>query len=227
MTKGAATRERIFDTAMELFRSQGYAETTMRQIAQQAGVAVGNAYYYFRGKDDLILEFYAHNHEDHLRLLGDKLDGLSDFGERLKLVLRTKIDSAMPYQRLATKLFTTAADPDSPLSPFGPQSAPTRQAAVDLLTEVIEGADLRVPKALQDDLPELLWLYEMGVILYWVHDRSDGAERTYQLIERTVPVVEKLVSLAKLPVVRPLVRELVTLLHDLRPAGEAAAAQTQ
>jgi AcrR family transcriptional regulator len=214
--KGEQTRERILDAALDLFRTRGYADTTMRQIADAAGVAVGNAYYYYASKDQLILAFYERNHTDHLAVLGDALDRTDDFATRLRTVLRTKVDSAMPYRRLSTKLFTSAADPESPLSPFSPQSAPLRNEAVKLMAEVIDGSALRVGKDLRADLPELLWLYEMGIILYWVHDPSEGCERTYDLIDRTVPLVEKLVGLAKLPVVRPMVREMVNLLGALR-----------
>ena len=219
--KGEQTRERILDAALELFRTRGYAETTMRQIAEAAGVAVGNAYYYFASKDQLILAFYERNHADHLALLGDTLDRTDDFRERLAVVLRTKVDSAMPYRRLSTKLFTSAADPESPLSPFSPESAPLRNEAVRLMAEVVAGSTLRVGKDLRADLPELLWLYEMGIILYWVHDPSPGCERTYALIDRTVPIVERLVGIAKLPVVRPMVRDLVGMLDELRPASPA------
>jgi AcrR family transcriptional regulator len=217
--KGEQTRAQILDTALDLFRTQGYAETTMRQIASAAGVAVGNAYYYFASKDQLILAFYERNHADHLAALGDALDGTKEFRERLSLVMRTKIDSAMPYRRLSTKLFTSAADPESPLSPFSPESAPLRGEAVRLMAEVVEGSSLRVSKDLRADLPELLWLYEMGIILYWVHDPSEGCAKTYGLIERTVPIVERLIGIAKLPVVRPMVRDLVGMLDELRPTS--------
>ena len=132
-------------------------------------------------------------------------------------MLRSKVDVAMPYRRLATKLFTTAADPESPLSPFSQESSPLRLAAIEVLRETIEGADLKVPRALRADLPELLWLYEMGILLYWVHDASKGSTRTYTLIDRTVPVVDRLIGLSRLPVVRPLVRDLLGLLDELRP----------
>jgi AcrR family transcriptional regulator len=222
-SKGEQTRERILDAALELFRTRGYADTTMRQIAEAAGVAVGNAYYYFASKDALILAFYERNHADHLALLGDALDHTKDFAARLRLLLRAKVDSALPYRRLSTKLFTSAADPESPLSPFSPESAPLRTEAVDLMAEVVNGSSLRVGKDLRADLPELLWLYEMGVILYWVHDASPGCERTYALIDRTVPIVERLIGIAKLPVVRPMVRELVSMLGELRPSRDEGA----
>ena len=53
--RGEQTRQLILETALRLFRERGYAETTMRAIAKEAGVAVGNAYYYFDSKEHLIV----------------------------------------------------------------------------------------------------------------------------------------------------------------------------
>ena len=49
--KSEQTRALILETAMRLFQERGYDKTTMRAIAAEAGVSVGNAYYYFDGKD--------------------------------------------------------------------------------------------------------------------------------------------------------------------------------
>ena len=53
-TKSARTRSVIIDAALKLFRERGYDATTMRAIATEAGVSVGNAYYYFDSKEMLI-----------------------------------------------------------------------------------------------------------------------------------------------------------------------------
>ena len=49
--KGEQTRALILETAMRLFQERGYDKTTMRAIAAEAGVSVGNAYYYYAGKE--------------------------------------------------------------------------------------------------------------------------------------------------------------------------------
>lgn len=71
-------------------------------------------------------------------------------------------------------------------------------------------------RELRAELPELLWLYSLGVILYWVHDTSPGCARTYLLIDRTVPLAARLVSLARSRLLRSTMREVVSLIHDLR-----------
>src|SRR5690349_23235714 len=45
-----ATRRRIVDAAAELFVGQGYAATTLEQIAARAGVAVQTVYFHFGNK---------------------------------------------------------------------------------------------------------------------------------------------------------------------------------
>lgn len=50
------TRRRMLDSARELFVTQGYAETTMERIAEEAGVAVQTLYYTFQTKGQLLCE---------------------------------------------------------------------------------------------------------------------------------------------------------------------------
>jgi AcrR family transcriptional regulator len=53
MTKGEVTRLAIEDAALELFMEQGYHATSMRQIADKAGLALGGIYNHFASKDEI------------------------------------------------------------------------------------------------------------------------------------------------------------------------------
>lgn len=64
--RGDRTRHKILLTALNLFQSNGYHGTSMRQIAKQAGVALGGIYNHFSSKDALflaVLEAYHPYHE--------------------------------------------------------------------------------------------------------------------------------------------------------------------
>ena len=52
-TKGEITRLAIEDAAIELFLKQGYHATSMRQIAEQAGLALGGIYNHFASKEEI------------------------------------------------------------------------------------------------------------------------------------------------------------------------------
>ncbi len=215
--KGLRTRRQILDTALRLFRERGYEEATMRAIAAEAGVSLGNAYYYFSSKEHLIQAYYARSHDEHLVACAGVLERETALKARLAGVMRAKIDTSMPYHRFAGQLFKTAGDPESPLSPFSDESGPVRREATELMAQVVEGSTAKVPAELAAELPNLLWLYLMGIILFWIHDDSPGCERTYALVKRTVEIVSRLIALSNLPPLRPLVRTTLALLAELRP----------
>ena len=214
--RGEQTRQLILDTAMRLFRERGYAQTTMRAIAKEAGVAVGNAYYYFGSKEHLIQEFYAGTQAEHRKRATEVLRTEKDFAARLRGVLHAGIDVNAPYHSFAATFFKTAAEPTSPLSPFSAESSEARQASIALFREVLDGSTAKVDPELRADLPELLWLAYMGVILYWVHDRSPDQAKTRALVDGAVPLIDRLVGLSRMRVVRPVTREVMALIRTLR-----------
>jgi AcrR family transcriptional regulator len=214
--RGAQTRQLILDTALRMFKEQGYARTSMRAIARAAGVAVGNAYYYFPSKEHLILRFYDDLQDEHRAASAAVLSGSTDFATRFAGVLHAGIDVSAPYHAFATSFFKVAADPDSPLSPFSDESAPAREASIALFREVLDGSRVRVDGELRAELPELMWLAYMGVILYWVHDRSPGQRKTHLLIDRAVPLVTRLIQMSRLKILRPVTQEALDLLRHLR-----------
>jgi AcrR family transcriptional regulator len=215
-TKGEQTRAAIVEAALRLFRENGYEATTMRAIAREAGVATGNAYYYFGSKEELIQEFYARNQAEHARACRPVLDSEPRLGPRIQGVLRALIETQASYHSFAAKLYKHASEPSSPLSPFSKESSPTRDASIALYAEVIDGARIKIPASLRDRLPELLWLYSMGIVLYWVHDTSPGCAKTYRLIDSTAPLAERLIRLSRLPVLRSLIRQLLAVVDDVR-----------
>jgi AcrR family transcriptional regulator len=215
-TKSEQTRELIARTALRLFRERGYEATTMRAIAAEAGVSVGNAYYYFSSKEELIQLYYEHSQEDHTEACADLLARQPEFRARLLGVVRARIDTLQPYKEFAGKFFKYAAEPTSPLSPFSVESAPVRESAIAVYRQVVDGSTLKADAEIRADLPELLWLYSMGVILHWVYDSSPGAAKTYRLIERTVPLIDRLVGLSRLPGMRGVVRDALATYRELR-----------
>ncbi|MFE1438016.1 TetR family transcriptional regulator [Streptomyces sp. NPDC058739] len=217
-SKSEQTRALILETAMRLFQERGYDKTTMRAIAQEAGVSVGNAYYYFEGKEHLIQGFYDRIAAEHQAAVREVLDRETELEARLAGVLRAWLDVATPYHEFAVQFFKNAADPDSPLSPFSPESEHAREEAISVHREVLAGATrTKVPEELRDVLPELLWLSQMGLVLYWIFDRTEGRERSYKLAARGARLTSRGVALSRFRVLRPLVRELHELFTDFLP----------
>ena len=214
--KAEQTRRTIVDAALRLFGSVGYGRTTMRAIASEAGVSLGNAYYYFGSKEHLVQAFYDQLQAEHAAAAERVLEREGRFAARLRGVLDAWLDVAAPHHEFAGQFFRNAADPHSPLSPFSPESAPARDASIALFARLVEDSDAKPVAALRPELPQLLWLLQMGMVLFWVYDDSPNQQRSRILVASIVPIVDRLVKMSRLPVVRGLVDDVVGLLRSLR-----------
>ncbi|RJO78038.1 TetR/AcrR family transcriptional regulator [Nocardia panacis] len=212
--RGEETRRQIIDAALRLFEQNGYTKTTMRAIAGEAGVSVGNAYYYFTSKEHLVQGFYQqiqalHEQQVEQRTRGDSL------AARWQTMELAFVDVAAPYHEFGGKFFASAADPTSPLSPFSDESRPARETSTAIIRNLVIGDDVKGDKRLMAELPNLLWLAHMGIVLFWVHDRSPDQQRTRLLIRRIAPLVERVVVLSRLRPLRPILYPALDLIQDL------------
>ena len=69
-------RNQLLDTALRLFGEQGVENTSIKDIAEEAGVAQGLVYHYFRSKEDLLVEVLQRR--SPMPALRDLLAGLHD-----------------------------------------------------------------------------------------------------------------------------------------------------
>ena len=80
-------RERLIEGAREVLHAQGVERTTLAEIAHAADVPVGNVYYYFKTKDELVDAVVASRIEDIHAALGE-LDHHRTPKARLKAYVR-------------------------------------------------------------------------------------------------------------------------------------------
>ncbi|MET8507492.1 TetR/AcrR family transcriptional regulator [Streptomyces sp. NPDC004787] len=81
--RASQKRQRLVAAAARVLHAQGVERTTLADIAREAEVPVGNVYYYFKTKDDLVLAALS-EHRAHLAGLTARLEELPDPRERLK-----------------------------------------------------------------------------------------------------------------------------------------------
>ncbi|XAS68553.1 TetR family transcriptional regulator [Micrococcaceae bacterium Sec5.7] len=214
--KSEQTRQLLADVALRMFREIGFEKTTMRAIAAEAGVSVGNAYYYFASKDDLVHELYVQVQAEHAAKAADAVEGIKDLSGRLKATLHAGLDVMAPYHRFGADFIATAIRPTSPANPFAGESTAAREASLAIFRTAVEGARPAAPKKLRADLPELLWLGYLGVALYWVYDTSEGQRRSRKLVDGAVPLITRGLSLARIPGVSKIFDDVLGLSRSIR-----------
>jgi AcrR family transcriptional regulator len=213
--RGETSRAAILGAALDLFAERGYEATTMRAIADRAGVSLGSSYHYFPSKEHLVLEFYRHTHESHLVAIAPLLAREKDLTVRLRGTIRAVIVTCEPFHAVAGSIFSTVANPASPLNPFGAAAKPLRDEVVALYGEVVKGSDARVPADIAEMLPLTLWLYQMAILYFWIFDRSPGRLRTLEVIDETTELIVKLLGLANLPLLRGSRRRILALIKSV------------
>ena len=217
--KSEETRRRILASALKVFRERGFEAATMREIAAAAGVAVGAAYYYFDSKDALVMAFYEQAQEEMAPALEEILAASRTLEQRLRGIIGQKLEYFAPNRTLVGAL-TAHIDPEHPLSPFSRATAPIRDRDIEFFERAVAESKLRLPATILPYLPRLLWLYQMGLVLYWVYDRSAKQERTEMLFTKTLKMMLVAIKLAELAPLRPLLKPAGELLKAIY--GEAA-----
>ncbi len=102
-SRGEATRARLVEAAYQQFLQRGFHGTTMRQIAEAAGLAVGGIYNHFRSKEDVFAAVLDAYHPYHVILpaleasQGDTLDDfMCDAERRIREFLVGAEEALMP-----------------------------------------------------------------------------------------------------------------------------------
>lgn len=210
--KSTETRSRILEAALEVFRKRGFEDATMREIAAEANMATGAAYYYFDSKDALVLAFYERSQAEMMREIDRRLSAAKTLEQRLQDLIGYRLEYFAPNRKLLGAL-SAHADPAHPLSPFSKATSAIRDQDVGYFRRIVDESKVKLPKNIAPYLPHLLWLYQMGLILFWVYDPSERQTRTKILFAKTLKMLVLALRLAGLPIMRPLHRLSGELLH--------------
>jgi AcrR family transcriptional regulator len=212
--KSEETRARILKAALAIFRERGFERATMRDIAGAAEVATGAAYYYFDSKEALVMAFYEQAQAEMRADLEAKLATCRTLETRLRAIITEKFDYFAPNRKLLGAL-SSHSDPEHPLSPFSAETKDIREADIAYFAAAVTSSAVKLPKDIQPYLPRLLWMYQMGLMLFWVYDRSPQQRRTKVLFDQTMKMLLLTLRLAAIPIFRPMHRLAAELLRTI------------
>jgi len=216
-TKGDRTRLRIRTAALRSFRENGYDATTIRRIADELGMSVGATNYHFPSKNHLIQELYLDVQQAHRAAAMPLLAEETRLIDRLRIVYSTGLDELEPYHSHAGEFLSAAVSPRSPINPLSTESAEALAIVQDLFTEAVDGATgARIPDDVRVLLPRALVLAHLLLALFWVYDTSAGRRRTRALLEGGLKLLGTGLPLVRLPLLRGMVRDMLSLVSDVR-----------
>lgn len=152
----STTRLRLYEAAAALVAEQGFAATTVEEIAERAGVAKGTVYYHFEGRDEFFEELLKHCGERFTGALREAADRERARGAAPGAVLDAVVRAGLAFVRRRpayVRLYTQDLWRPSPETgtgrPARPDAARQRRAALAVIEEA-----LRETAAGPDGAPE-------------------------------------------------------------------------
>jgi len=180
MTETTQTRrEELLQIAAELFATKGFKNTTVRDIADAAGILSGSLYHHFDSKESMIDEILSSFQEELFGKYAEILASSDDPRAKLEAAVRVSFE-AIDHHRDEVAIFQNEADYLGSFERFGylaERHAQSRQVWMTLLTQGVEAGALR--KDLDIELVYRFIRDTVWVAVRWYHP---GGPLTHEVI---------------------------------------------
>jgi AcrR family transcriptional regulator len=197
--EGEATRARLYDTAVRLIGEQGYEATTLRDVAKRAGVSPGLLYRYFPSKRSLVLALYDELSDGFAQEAAGMPAG--KWRDRFLYALETALRSLGPH-RVTLRALVPVMVGDVDEGVFAQSTAFSRLRVQAVFRAAVMEATDAPPQKLSEALGRLLYLMHLGVILWWLLDKSPGQRATQGLLSLWRRMLPSASLALRLPMVR-------------------------
>lgn len=170
---GGDKRERILESALRVFASKGFFGAKVSDVADEAGVADGTIYLYFKSKDDLLISLFEQQMQKVNAELEAAMKGAKDAADKLRRFIRAYL-GLVEKNRHATEVITIELRQSAKF--MKEYSNPRFADLLKMLASVIHEGQRQ--GRLRDDVPPPVAARALfGVLdelaLMWVTGRSD------------------------------------------------------
>jgi len=87
-------RAEIIDAARSVFARRGFARSIMDEIAQEAGIAKGTVYIYFKSKTEIYRAVFDHDMKALKKSTLDRIDGASSLRDKINAFTLVRLENA-------------------------------------------------------------------------------------------------------------------------------------
>ncbi|HEA65346.1 MAG TPA: TetR/AcrR family transcriptional regulator [Desulfobacterales bacterium] len=186
-TKGKTNDKyhRILEAAVKVFAEQGFFQSTISQIAKEAGVADGTIYLYFKNKDDILTQFFSYK----TKLVFDRFKEAVEMGpnaiEKLRNLIRKHLEEFQRDRNMAV-VYQTETHQTTRMAEY--QIKEMSKKYLDIISEIVEQGQQEgsIRRNLYLGLVKRLILGSVDeVINTWLHSKKN-----YDLVSMADPLVE-------------------------------------
>ena len=175
----------ILEAAVKVFARQGFNQSTVAQIAQEAGVADGTIYLYFKNKDDILVQFFSYRTKQVFDLFRAEVNKADSSLNKLRNLIRRHLTEFQRDRDMAV-VYQVETHQNSRLAES--QIREMSKMYQDLVSEIIE-AGQQEGNIRKDLYVSLVKRFILGavdeVINTWLH-----SDKNYDLVSMADPLVE-------------------------------------
>jgi len=90
--KDEEKRKKILDTATKVFARMGFSNTKIQDVAQEAGIAHGTVYLYFKSKDDLFISIFQESLGELIDYISSEVQKKDSAEDKLRRMISLQLD---------------------------------------------------------------------------------------------------------------------------------------
>jgi TetR/AcrR family fatty acid metabolism transcriptional regulator len=176
---------RILEAAVKVFAQQGFHQSTVSQIAKEAGVADGTIYLYFKNKNDILVNFFSYKTKLVFDRFREEVDKAESSLDKLRNLIRRHLTEFQRDRDMAV-VYQVETHQNSRLAEK--QIREMSKMYQDIISEIVElgQAEGKIRKNLYVGLVKRFVLGGVDeVINTWIH-----SEGKYDLVSMADPLVD-------------------------------------
>lgn len=177
----SATRERIVEVALGLFRTRGFDATTTRDIADGAKIAAGTLFNYFPAKEAIVVSVaggqLAKAHAEFA-----KHEVPADLGEALFALVALELRHLKNLRKFLTPIVELTLSPLA-ANNVSAESQSAWRAHLDLVHQQIFAKTGVEPASVTLQMYAALYA---GLLAFWIKDHSPKQEDTLALLDQSI-----------------------------------------
>jgi TetR/AcrR family fatty acid metabolism transcriptional regulator len=177
--------DKILEAAVKVFAGNGFRQSTISQIAREAGVADGTIYLYFKNKDDILVQFFEYKARQVFERFRQEVDRADNSLDKLRNLVRVHLTE---FQREPEMAVVYQVETHQSRRLVEDQIREMAKMYQDIIAEIIEQGQREgiIRKDLYVGLVKRFILGAVEELIgTWLH-----SGRSYDLVSMSEPLVE-------------------------------------
>ncbi|MBU2512519.1 TetR family transcriptional regulator [bacterium] len=180
-------RKKIISIAVDIMINNGFKTATMRAISKEAGIGDATIYNYFPTKEAILFAYYEEKLQESIEKMR-KIEKFNEFTlhEQLHTFFETQLELFLPDREFIAlsfkRIFFSLSQNYEELRTI---QDIFEKIIEDIFTAAIEVNEIP-PQVFQEIIYHLFWDYYIGIVIFWLNDKSDQFSDTSIMIDKTL-----------------------------------------